>query len=72
MIISFFGKKTIKDRNIDIKFQFICDEINKGSTLLGNIETEKCNQHVYEANDRNKMKHFQKGYSRELSLNLVN
>ena len=28
-------------KHIDIKFQFICDEINKGSILLEYIETEK-------------------------------
>ena len=55
----------IKDRNIDIKYQFIRNEINKESILLEYVETEKkCSQHVHKANDRNKIKHFQKVYSR--------
>ena len=53
---------------IDIKFQFIRDEINKGSILLEYIETEKCRQCVNEANNRNKIEHFQKGYCRQLCL----
>ena len=32
---------SLKDQNIDIKFQFICEEINKGSILLESIETKK-------------------------------
>ena len=38
-------KKTVvhqRLKHIDIKFQFICDEIDKGSILLEYIETEKC------------------------------
>ena len=38
--------------------------INKRSILLEYTETEKCSRHVYEANDRNKIKRFQKNYSR--------
>ena len=37
-------KKTVvhqRLKHIDIEFQFICDEINKGSILLEYIETEK-------------------------------
>ena len=30
-----------RSKHTDIKFQFICDEINKGSILLEYIETEK-------------------------------
>ena len=30
-----------KSKHIDIKFQFICDEINKGSIPLEYTETEK-------------------------------
>ena len=40
--------------------------------LLEYIETEKrSNEHVYEVNDLNNNKQFQKGYSGQLSLNLV-
>ena len=39
--------------------------MNKKSILLEYIETEKkCSCHVHEANDRNKIKHFQKDYCR--------
>ena len=55
--------------HIDIKFQFIPNEINKGCNLLIYIETEKkCSWHVYEANDKNKIKYFHKGYSGHLVL----
>ena len=73
MIISpvlFWKKKTViyqRSKHIDIKFQFISDEINKGSILLGYIETEKNIADVFmkpQTNDRNKIKHFQKDYSR--------
>ena len=53
-----------RSKHIDIKFQFIRDEINKGSILLEFVETEKCSRRVHEANDGNKIKHFQKNYSR--------
>ena len=46
--------------------------MNKRSILLEYIETEKCSQFVYKINDRNKIKHFQKDYSKQLSLKLVN
>ena len=49
---------------IDIKFQFIHDEINKGSILLEYIETEK--------NVSDMFTKPMKDYSWQLSLNLVN
>ena len=59
-----------------LRFHAMCvtkrDEIDKGSVLLEYIKTGKCNRHVYETNDRNKIKHFQKGYSRQLRLYLTN
>ena len=42
--VLFWKKKTVvhqRSRHIDIKFQFIHDEINKGSILLEYIETEE-------------------------------
>ena len=51
-------------KHIDIKFQFISDEINKGSILLEYIEAEKnVAGRFYKANDWNKIKYFQKNYS---------
>ena len=38
---------SIKDQNIDIKFQFIHNEINKGSILLAYIETKKNVSNVF-------------------------
>ena len=35
-----------RSKHIDIKFQFIRDEIDKGPILLEYIETEKCSQRV--------------------------
>ena len=64
-----------RSKHIDIKFQFICDEINKRvHILLKHVETEKNVADVF-TKPRTEIKfqkHFQKDYSRQLSLNLVN
>ena len=42
-----------RSNHIDIKFQFICDEIDKRSILLEYIEAEKYSCLVYKANNKN-------------------